>query len=177
MIHILNKENRDVVAYNVPVPFGGVHFNGKAPHIAGGIGRATRPRYGREPHKDGGLHGGVGQDFGRRQFFEGFVQLEMAVGRCATGMNNALRDPFVVEVLQFFAQDVVFQQGRAAFARPERVLIGGNWLAHVGRQGLTVFRFQRMLRRNAHRGLWRGLMARWVGRILRWLLSRFHNKK
>ena len=49
-------------------------------------------------------------------------------------MNDALRNSFVIEVGDLFAQDEVFPQCRTTHARLQRVLIVGNRRTLIGRQ-------------------------------------------
>jgi hypothetical protein len=50
-------------------------------------------------------------------------------------VDDTLRNALVVKVGDFFAQDKIFQQRWAAFARAQRVLIVGNAYALIGGQG------------------------------------------
>jgi hypothetical protein len=53
----------------------------------------------------------------------GLVGLEVAVGAGAAGVHDALGDALVVEVGDLLAEDEVFEQGRAAQAGLQRVLV------------------------------------------------------
>jgi hypothetical protein len=54
----------------------------------------------------------------RVYFGQRLGQLEEAVRRRAAGVDDPLRDPLVVEVLDLLAQHEVFQQRRARAAPP-----------------------------------------------------------
>src|SRR5580698_5410139 len=54
--------------------------------------------------------------------------------RRAAGMDDAFRNPFVIEVEDFFAQDEIFQQGGAALPALEAVLVVGDAYPLVGRK-------------------------------------------
>ena len=52
---ILDKENRDVVADEIPIAFLGVELDRKAAHIAGEINRALAADHGGKADKGGGF--------------------------------------------------------------------------------------------------------------------------
>ena len=49
---VLDEEDRDVVADEIPVAFVRVELHGEAAHVAGGVGRAAFAEHGREAHED-----------------------------------------------------------------------------------------------------------------------------
>ena len=49
---VLDEEDRDVVADQIPIAFLGVELDGKAAHVAGEIERAFRAGDGAEAHED-----------------------------------------------------------------------------------------------------------------------------
>lgn len=61
---ILDEEDRDVVADEVPVSFLGIELDGKAAHVARGVDRAGSARDGRKAHEHFGLRLDLGQDLG-----------------------------------------------------------------------------------------------------------------
>ena len=64
------------------------------------------------------------------------VNSKIAVRAGAAGMNDALGDALMIEVVDLFAEDEIFEQGRTALAGLERVFIVGDdmpWL--VVREG------------------------------------------
>ncbi len=62
-------------------------------------------------------------------------------------MHDTLRNTLVVEVRDFFPQDEIFQQRRAAGAGAQRVLIVGDAHALVGCQRLVLTAFAEGLQR------------------------------
>ena len=62
--------------------------------------------------------------------------LEITVRRRAARMDDALGYALMVEVGDLLAQDEIFQQGRAAQARLQRVLVVGD--RRPGGDGLAV---------------------------------------
>ena len=63
------------------------------------------------------------------------VKFEEAVRAEAAGVDDALGDALVVEVLDLFEEDVVFEQGRAALACLEGVFVVGDDGAGLGGEG------------------------------------------
>ena len=110
----------------------------------GGVTQAIRP-----PANPGRFR--ALEEVGLGQFRRAFVGLEVAVGGRAAGVDDALRDPLVVEVEDFLAKDEVLQQHRPPGARLQLVLIVGDPDALVG--GQVAFGRMRPLFRNALMGL------------------------
>src|SRR5690606_190627 len=52
---VLDEENRNVVAHEIPVALVGVKLDGKTAHVPGGVLGPTLACDGREPYKDGRL--------------------------------------------------------------------------------------------------------------------------
>jgi hypothetical protein len=69
---------------------------------------------------------------GLGQVRQRFIELEIAVGGRAAGMDDALGDALMVEVEDLLAKDEVLQQHRPALARLQLVLIVGNADALIG---------------------------------------------
>ena len=113
---VLDEEDGDVVADQVPDAVLGVELDGEAADVAGRVGRATRADDGREAHEHRRLEGGVVEQLGLAQVRERLIDLEVPVRRGAAGMHGALRDALVVEVGDLLAEDEVLEQGRSARA-------------------------------------------------------------
>jgi hypothetical protein len=62
MKNLLNKENRDIVAHDIPIALLRVEFDGKASHISDSVCGTTATKDGREAHENRCLAGGVGED-------------------------------------------------------------------------------------------------------------------
>ncbi len=134
---VLDEEDGDVVAHQVPVALVGVELHREAAHVARGVLGAALARHGGEAHEHRRDLAGRLERGGAREFGERLVALEVAVRRRATRVHDALGDALVVEVRELVPQDEVFQQHRAAQAVLQGVLVVGDGHAQVGRQGLA----------------------------------------
>jgi hypothetical protein len=88
---VLDEEDRDVVADQIPVAFVGVELHGEAADVARG----------------------VGEDRGAGVLVERLETLEVAVRGRASRVDDPLGNALVVEVSDLLAEDEVLQQGRA----------------------------------------------------------------
>ena len=131
---VLDEEDRDVVADEVPVALLGVELHGEAADVAGEVGRALAAGDGREPDEDRRLLALALEQVGAGDVGERLVVLEVAVGPVAAGVDDPLGDALVVEVEDLLAEVEVLQQGRAAGAGPERVLVVGDGNSLLGGQ-------------------------------------------
>ena len=129
---VLNEEDRDVVADQIPVAFGRIEFDREAAHVARRIHRTGPARDGREAGEQFGLLAHFGQNLGGGEVRQAFGQFEEAVGGRTARMDDPLGDALMVEMLDLLAEDEVLQQGRAARAGLERVLIVADRRAVVG---------------------------------------------
>ena len=64
----------------------------------------------------------------------------------AAGVHDPFRNPLVVKMEYFFAQDKIFEQGRAARAGVQRVLFIGDANTLIGRQVCVWFRVRSLFR-------------------------------
>ena len=131
---VLDEEDGDVVADEVPVPLLGVELHGEAADVAGEVGRALAAGDGREADEDGRLLALALEEVGPGDVGERLVVLEVAVGAVAAGVDDPLGDALVVEVEDLLAEVEVFQERRAAGTGPERVLVVGDGDALLGGQ-------------------------------------------
>ena len=113
---ILDEENRDVVSHQIEIAFVGVEPNGKAAHVARRIRRAAKPSDGRKAYEHRRFYLGVLKKARLRVLVHRLVHLKSAVRRGAPCMHDALGYALVVEVHNFFAQDMVFEQRRTTGA-------------------------------------------------------------
>ena len=100
---VLDEEDRDVVADDVPVALLCVELHGEAADVAGEIGRALAAGDRREADEGRGLLAAAGT-VGAGDLGERLVGLEVAVGAEAAGVDDALRDALVVEVEDLLAE-------------------------------------------------------------------------
>ena len=131
---VLDEEDRDVVADEVPVAFLGIELDGEAAHVARRIDRPGTAGHGREAGEDGRALADLGQDPGRRVLRQRLRQLEEAVHAGTAGMHDALGDAFVIEVGDLLPQDEVLEQRRPARVGAQRVLVVRDGCALIGRQ-------------------------------------------
>ena len=131
---VLDEEDRDVVADEIPVAFVRVELHREATHVSRGIGRAALAEDGREAHEDRCLFSDFAEERGARELGDRLRAFEEAVRRRAARMHNPLGDALVVEVGDLLAKDEVLEQRRAAEARLQRVLIVRDGDALVGRE-------------------------------------------
>ena len=131
---VLNEEDRNVVADDVPVAFLGIELHGKAAHIASEVGRALAAGDRREAHEGGRLLARALEDVGAGYVRQRLVGLEIAMSAEAARVDDALRDTLVVEVKNLLAEMKVLKRGRPARADPQRVLVVRDRNALLGGQ-------------------------------------------
>src|SRR5665647_1391126 len=129
---ILDEENRDVVADQIPVAFLGIKFDGKPAYITRGVDRTRTACDGRYASKQRRLLAYFGEYSGGGVPLQRGGQLEVSMRTRRPRVNDTLGNTLVIEMGDFLAQDEIFQQRRAARIRPERVLIVGDREALVG---------------------------------------------
>jgi hypothetical protein len=96
------------------MPLVGIKLGGETANIAHGVRRAGVALHRGEADKDRGDFLWVAEEGGFGDIAEILIGLKVTVGGGAAGVNDPLRDPLVVEVGDFLAQDKIFQQRRAA---------------------------------------------------------------
>jgi len=152
---VLDKEDGDVVGHQVIVTVLGVEFCSKAADVPNGIRRTPGTHHSGKAYKDRGLLAGVLKETGFGILGHGFIDLEVAVGTKAPGMDHPLGDAFMIEVGHLLPEVKVLHKGWAAFTGLEGVigvgnpdsLIGCQFLAGIaGIEALQLFLFG--LRRN-----------------------------
>jgi hypothetical protein len=111
---VLNEEDRNVVAHQIPVAFVRVELHGEAAHISCGVGRAAFAEDGRETDEDRCLLSDFAEERGACELGNRFRALEKAVCRRSARMDNPLGDALVVEMGDLLAKDEVFEQRGAA---------------------------------------------------------------
>ena len=129
---VLDEENRDVVADEVPIALFGIELHGKPAHVTRCIDRARAAGDRREPGEDRHLLALALEQISARQVGERLIGLKEPMRRGASGVNDPLRNPLVIEVKYFLPKDEILEQRRAASAGLERLLIVGNGDALVG---------------------------------------------
>ncbi|VTZ63650.1 conserved hypothetical protein [Sinorhizobium medicae] len=135
---ILDEEDRNIVADQVPIALLGVDLDREATHVAGEIEGALASGDRREPHEGGGslaraleqVRPGVG---GKR-----LVGLEKAVNAITASMHDALGNSFMVEVEDLLAKMKILDERGATLAGSQAVLIVGDRAALRRRQNGRV---------------------------------------
>ncbi len=134
LLRVLDEEDRDVVAHEVPVAFDGVELHGEAPDVTWRIDRTSPAGDGGETGEDLRALADLCQHLGPGVAGQGFGEFEIAVRPRPAGVNDALGDALMVEVLDLFAKNEVLQQRRPARTGLQRVLIVADGHAMVRRQ-------------------------------------------
>src|SRR5665811_267839 len=123
---ILDEENRDVVADQVPVAFLSVKLDGKPAYVTRGIYRTRAACDGRYTSKHRCLLTYLGEYPGGGVLLQRGGQLEESMRARRTRVNDTLGNTLVIEMGDFFAEDEILQKRRTAPIGPERVLIIGK---------------------------------------------------
>ena len=136
-MRVLYEENRGVISDEVENALFGIEFGGEAADITHRVGRTRAALYGRETHKHRCDFVRIGKEICFGDLLQALVGLEIAVRRGAASVDDTLRDTLMVEMGDFFAQDEIFQQRRAARSGAQGVLIIGNANALVRGQRMA----------------------------------------
>src|SRR5665811_1091982 len=138
---VLDEENRNVVADQVPVALLGVKLDGKPAYVTRRIDRTRAACDGRYTSKYGRLLTYLGEYPGGGVLLQRGGQLEESMHARRSRVNDTLGNTLVIEMGDFFAEDEILQQRRAARIGPERVLIIGKRDALVrGERGVLFTR-------------------------------------
>src|SRR5664279_492694 len=106
---ILDEENRDVVADQVPVAFLSVKLNRKSAHVTRGIYRTSAAGNGGYTGKQGRLHTDLGEYPGSGVSFQRGGQLEEPMRARRARVNDTLGNTLMVEMRDFFTQNEILQ--------------------------------------------------------------------
>ena len=120
---ILNEENGDVVAHQIPVALAGIELDGKAAYVAHHIGRALVARHGGKPHEGGRALAHPVEDIGLAHIGQAVSQFKIAMRAVATGVHHALGDALMVEMEDLFTEMEVLHQGRTTRACTQGILV------------------------------------------------------
>ena len=134
---ILDEEHGDVVADQIPVALLRVELDREATHVAGEVERSLAPGDRREAHERRGACTAPLEEVGTGDVRQRVVGLEEPVGAIAPGVDDALGNPFVVEVEDLLAEVEVLECRRASLPHTERVLVVCDRHALLGRQSIA----------------------------------------
>jgi hypothetical protein len=143
---VLDEEHRNVVADDVPVAFLGIELDGKAAHVARQVRRALAAGNRGEPHEGRRFLAGALEQIGAGVFRLRLVVFEEAMCAVAAGVDDALRDPLMVEMENLLPEMKILDQGRTARTDLERILVirdrtalGGGQHRDIATGGLMKF--------------------------------------
>ncbi len=131
---VLDEEDRNVVADEVPVPLLRIEPHRETAHVPRQIRRSLAAGDRREAHEGLGLFACALEDIRRRELGDRLGAFEISVRTEAARMHHPFRDPLVVEVEDLLAEMRVFHQRWPALPGAQRVLIVRNRMAPLGRQ-------------------------------------------
>ena len=134
---VLDEENRDVVADQVPVALFSVKLDGKPAYITRGVYRTRAACNGRYASKHGCPITDLSEYPGGGISLQRVGQLEKTMHARRPRVNNTLGNALVIEMRDFFAEDEILKKRGAVLIGPERVLIVGKRDALVrGERGM-----------------------------------------
>lgn len=96
---VLDKENGDVVANNIPIAFIRIELCCKSTDITNRIRASFASLHGGKPHEYRCVPRRVRQDSGIRQVLQAFLKFEVAKRACTACMHHSLRDTLMVKTM------------------------------------------------------------------------------
>ena len=132
LYRVLNKEDRHIVAHQVPIAFVGVELDSEAAHITRGVFGAALTGHGREADEHRRNLSGFLERRGLGVLGKRRIAFEKAMRARAARMHDALGNALVVKVCQLLAQDEVFQEHGPTHPELQRILVIGNRHTLVG---------------------------------------------
>jgi hypothetical protein len=123
---ILDEENGDVVANDIPVALRGVELQGKATSVTDGVRATTASKNCRETLEHGSGASRVREHLGAGVLLQTLVHLEGTKGTGATGVDDTLGNALVVEAVDLLTAHVVFEELRTS------VVLGCNLEPVIG---------------------------------------------
>ena len=98
---VLNEEDWDVIADDIPIALLGVELDGKPSHVSHRMATTPRPKYGRETKEDRRISRSVSQKPRIGHVCSAFIEFEGSECTGPTCMNNSFWDTLVVETEYF----------------------------------------------------------------------------
>lgn len=96
---VLNEEDWNVVAHDIPIALLSVEFDGETSHVSHCIGAASRPEDGRKSKEDRCGSRSVGQNPSTGHVFGAFVELEDSECTGTASMSYLFGNTLVVEMV------------------------------------------------------------------------------
>lgn len=96
---VLDEEDGNVVANDVPVTLLGVKLDSKPSNITDGVSTASASQDSGEAEEDRRLAGGVSQDGSVGEVLKTLKDSELSKGASSTCVNNTLRDTLMVKAV------------------------------------------------------------------------------
>src|SRR5690606_7371786 len=110
---IMYEKHRNIVGYQIIVPFLGIKFSGKTTTVPNGISRSPKTHYLGETDKHGRLRVRVGEKFSfGKSFHRVIVRLEISMRSRASRMDNTFRNVLMIKVSHLLPEMKIFHQGR-----------------------------------------------------------------
>jgi hypothetical protein len=94
---VLDEEDWNIVADNVPVTLLCVKFEGEASHVSHCVGATSTTQDCRESHEHGGLSGGISEDAGIGDIGGTLMKSKGTKGASTPRMDDSFRNAFVIE--------------------------------------------------------------------------------
>ena len=131
---VLDEEDWDIVAHQIPIALLGIEFDRDAAHIARHIDRASAARDGRKAGEYRNLGARALEQVRFRDAGQRFIQLEIAVGRRAARMDDSFRNPLMVEMEDLLSEFLATRllHSLQHWIRRRRFPVHGKPSAHSG---------------------------------------------
>mmetsp|Transcript_13876 Transcript_13876/g.28436 ORF Transcript_13876/g.28436 Transcript_13876/m.28436 type:complete len:222 (+) Transcript_13876:1148-1813(+) len=123
---IANEEDREIVAYKIPVPFARVEFHRKSSWISQRLWRMTRVHHGGKPDSHRRLHPDLAEHVCVGQVSDIMRDSENTLCGGPASVYHTFWDPFPVEICKLLDQMIVLQQNRTTRTHRQRVLVIRN---------------------------------------------------
>ncbi len=134
---ILDEEDRNVVADEIPIAFLGVELDGEAPDVPHRVRRSRAAGDRRKSNIDLGLFADLRQHARARIFRQRLPQLEKTAGAGPARVDDAFGDALMVKMKNLFAEMEILQKRWTPSASAKRVLIVEDGDAMTGRQDVV----------------------------------------
>ena len=99
---LLDEEDGDVIANDVPVAFFGVEFGGETSNVSDSVCASSATLDGREANKGWCSARGVGQHPSGGDILKTLEELELAMSTSPSSMDDTFRDTLVVEAMNLW---------------------------------------------------------------------------